>query len=30
MPVLVASNFEEDLIENEHIFLTTQGHVAPK
>ena len=31
MPVLVASKFEEDLIENEHhFFSTTQGHVTPK
>ena len=31
MPVLVASKFEEDLIENEHHFLsTTQGHVTLK
>ena len=29
MPVLVASKFEEDLIENEHhFFSTTQGHVT--
>ena len=25
MPVLVASKFEEDMIENEHHFSTTQG-----
>ena len=31
MPVLVASMFEEDLIENEHhLFFTTQGRVTPK
>ena len=31
MPVLVASKFEEDFIENEHhFFSTTQGYVTPK
>ena len=31
MPVLVASKFEEDLIENEHHFFSiTQGYVTPK
>ena len=31
MPVLVASKFEEDLIENEHhFFSTTQRHATPK